>query len=331
MRPTPVITPSNEYVLTHAEARHLRDVALRAARHLPAEIGALDRYLLEVPQGIHQAIGDLMLGAHSSGFQLIRGLDIGEVPVTPNGHANVSLWEHPTTGILALVASILGQLIGYADEKSGALIHDVLPVRGEETRIENSGAVSFDFHTENVHHPLRPDFLALLCLRQDHDRTGATRVASARHAVELLDDEQVAILRRPEFRSLYPTSFTRNRTDERPVSNPHPVLFGPDAAPFMRFNTHNTHATESAARRALDALTVALEHVCVDLVLEPGELVIIDNHVAAHGRSAFVPRYDGADRWLRRCYVVNAAPRWISPMMPKPNVLPAIDQFPREL
>ena len=36
----------------------------------------------------------------------------------------------------------------------------------------------------------------------------------------------------------------------------------------------------------------------------PGDLAILDNRVTAHGRTAFRPRYDGADRWVQRTFVI---------------------------
>jgi len=39
--------------------------------------------------------------------------------------------------------------------------------------------------------------------------------------------------------------------------------------------------------------------------LEPGDLLIINNRKVMHGRSEFIPRYDGQDRWLQRVYVTN--------------------------
>jgi L-asparagine oxygenase len=38
--------------------------------------------------------------------------------------------------------------------------------------------------------------------------------------------------------------------------------------------------------------------------LTPGEIVFIDNNRAVHGRSPFVPNYDGLDRFLVRCFGV---------------------------
>jgi L-asparagine oxygenase len=40
------------------------------------------------------------------------------------------------------------------------------------------------------------------------------------------------------------------------------------------------------------------------VALEAGDLLIVDNSVAVHGRSPFTPRFDGTDRWVQRAFVV---------------------------
>lgn len=40
-----------------------------------------------------------------------------------------------------------------------------------------------------------------------------------------------------------------------------------------------------------------------DVVLEPGDALVVDNDVAVHGRVPFRARYDGADRRLKRALV----------------------------
>ncbi|URN17163.1 MULTISPECIES: TauD/TfdA family dioxygenase [Streptomyces] len=316
-----------EYRLREAEASRVRELATEAAALENAETVELADLLLDVPAGLRGALVDFSAGASPQGLVLVRGLPVGEVPATPREHGGRHLAGHGTTGLLMLVADLLGTLIGYEDEKSGSLIHEVHPVPGEERRIENSGAVAFDFHTENVHHPLRPDFLGLLCLRQDHDAVAATRVASVRHAYPLLTPAQREILRMPIFSSAYPTSFSRNIPGPRPASGPHPVIFGEEPDVFMRYNSHTTTAVDPEARAALKALSEALEESCREVVLAPGDLVVVDNHIAAHGRSAFTPRFDGRDRWLRRCYSLRAIPRWAESMMPRPRVLPALTRM----
>jgi L-asparagine oxygenase len=276
------------------------------------------------PAGLRVFLREFLTNPPRGGFALIRGIEIDALPPTPQTRTDPTPIGHNTAGNLLLVADALGSMTGYADEKDGALVHEVHPVRGEETRIENTGSVNFGFHNENAHHPLRPDFLGLLCLRQDHDRIGVTRVSSIRDAVHDLSAETIAVLRGARFRSLYPTSFTRGGSGERPSSAPHPVISGQAPEYFMRFDLDNTYALDDEAKAALDELNSALDRNRQEILLEPGDLAVINNHIAAHGRSAFTPRYDGQDRWLRRFYSLRATPDWVRPMMPMPRVLPTL-------
>ena len=47
-----------------------------------------------------------------------------------------------------------------------------------------------------------------------------------------------------------------------------------------------------------------IAEVETSVVLEPGDLLVVDNNVAVHGRSPFTARFDGTDRWLQRSFVV---------------------------
>ncbi|MFD2415763.1 TauD/TfdA family dioxygenase [Amycolatopsis pigmentata] len=282
-----------------------------------------------VPAGLAAFVSRFAKDSGRHGFAVIRGIAIDALPPTPDSYTTGFLTGHSTSGYLLLVAGLLGSPVGYADEKGGTLIHEVHPVRGEEARIENTGSREFGFHTENVHHPLRPDFLGLLCLRQDHAGLGAARLSSVREAAEGLPAETVAILGSPVFRSLYPTSFTRGSSGARPSSRPHPVISGQDDGLLMRFNVHNTYSHESRGKAALRELSAALDASCREVLLEPGDLILIDNHVAAHGRSAFTARYDGNDRWLRRFYSLRTVPAWIRDHMPAPRVLPSVSEVCR--
>ncbi|GAA1332755.1 TauD/TfdA family dioxygenase [Saccharothrix algeriensis] len=307
------------YELSQEERRELWNRAEDVVRGGPAEATA-DK----LPEGLREVVRAFGRDSGRTGFLLLRGLEVGQLPPTHSAGEPATLPGHGTAGSAMLLADALGTMIGYADEKGGELVHDVQPLPGEEDRVEGSGAVAFDFHVENVHHPLRPDFIGLVCLRQDHDGVAATRIASCREAVELLEPAEVDALRQRQFYSNYPGSFTRNTTTEPPPAGPHPVLFGSAGTPFMRFNSHNTISMSKAGRAALRALTEALESVCHDVVLRPGDCAILDNNVAAHGRSAFAPRYDGHDRWLRRFYSIKSIPSSVTQMMAGSRVVPPI-------
>ncbi|HZB32029.1 MAG TPA: TauD/TfdA family dioxygenase, partial [Streptosporangiaceae bacterium] len=56
-------------------------------------------------------------------------------------------------------------------------------------------------------------------------------------------------------------------------------------------------------RAAYARLGCELERVSVSVSLRPGEILVVDNDVAVHGRVPFTPRYDGTDRWLKRASV----------------------------
>jgi L-asparagine oxygenase len=64
-------------------------------------------------------------------------------------------------------------------------------------------------------------------------------------------------------------------------------------------------AMERPAAAALSALEEALIDVRVGCRLIAGDLIIIDNRVAAHARTAFRSFHDGSDRWLQRLFVVE--------------------------
>ena len=41
------------------------------------------------------------------------------------------------------------------------------------------------------------------------------------------------------------------------------------------------------------------------LSLQAGDLLVVDNDVAVHGRSSYSPRWDGHDRWIQRAMAVT--------------------------
>jgi L-asparagine oxygenase len=315
------------YSLDDAERQSFHALGADLARRFDAVTGHGPAPVDAVPVGLRAFLREFSASPSRSGFALIRGIELDALPATPVTRAAPAFGAHNTAGALLLVADALGSMTGYADEKDGALVHEVHPVRGEEQRIENTGSVNFGFHTENAHHPLRPDFLGLLCLRQDHDRAAVTRLSSIRDAAEDLSPRTIAVLRAARFRSLYPTSFARGDSGRRPSSAPHPVVFGADPDLFMRFDLDNTYALDEAGTAALAELSGALDRHRRDIMLEPGDLAVINNHVAAHGRSGFTPRYDGHDRWLRRFYSLRTTPSWARALMPMPRVLPTLSQL----
>ncbi|OKI02275.1 hypothetical protein A6A06_14560 [Streptomyces sp. CB02923] len=323
----------NQCTLDRRETAALHEVACEVAELVPGDPDGVGDALDEVPAGLRRQLTALTGPGRTQPyclFDVAAPEPLSALPPTPTADSPAP-GGHWSAGLLLLVAEILGDLIGYADENGGRLIHEVAPEPGMEEYIQNVGASSLGLHTENVHHPLRPDFVSLLCLRQDHEDVAALLVSSVREAVRHLPPETLDVLREPLFHSLYPTSFGLDAQGQRPVSGPHPALSGSRAAPTIRYNTHNTSASTQQGTDALAALRTALERTARRLRLRPGQLAVLDNSVVVHGRTAFTPRYDGRDRWLRRCYAVRGLPRGLRGLMPRPRVIPALPSLPTSL
>ncbi|WP_191873681.1 TauD/TfdA family dioxygenase [Streptomyces filipinensis] len=230
----------------------------------------------------------------------LRNLPVGDpgLPATPTVAESVERTATVPAAVAVLISLYLGEVVAYRDEKSGALVQNVVPVPGREESQSNAGSIPLELHVENAFHAHRPDFVGLLCLRNDHSGTAGTLVSSVRRAVRLLPDDVRDVLFQPRFVTEAPPSFRSANSVEG-----HPVLEGMPDDPNVRVDFNATSPLDDTAKAALELLRTAFLDVSASLVLQPGEMAFLDNRIAIHGRTAFTPRYDGRDRWLHRTFV----------------------------
>ncbi len=272
----------------------------------PAFVRAAREGWDELPVRLRRSVRRFRRNSGRRGLLLLRGLPVGGgLPPTPMVTGSVQQDSSPAAALLLMIASGLGDPVAFRPEKSGALVQDVVPVPGQEEFQGNAGSVLLTFHTENAFHPHRPDYVLLLCLRADHEGIAGTRTAAIREVLPVLGAATVAALRRPEFVTEAPPSFGTGSA----APGPHPVLDGSPDDPDLQVDFAATRPLTPAASDALAELGRAFEQVAVTSRLQPGDLVVVDNHVTVHGRSAFTPRYDGADRWLQRTFVLTSLRR----------------------
>jgi L-asparagine oxygenase len=243
---------------------------------------------------------------HPSGGLLIRGVPVGDIPDTPE-----SLGPHRGTrqaiAAMSVLLANLGEQFGFRPELGGAIVQDVIPIADfEADQISLGSTVDLETHTEMAFSPFRSDYVALLCIRQDHACTAGTTLSSIDAMLPLLDPEAVVLLREPRFRTKVDKSFllgTPTRGDVW-IDSISP-LDGPAERPWLRVDFAETDGKDVAAKGALDALRKAAAQIRLVLRLEVGDMLLIDNHRALHGRTPFVPRYDGRDRWLLRSFLTK--------------------------
>jgi L-asparagine oxygenase len=234
-----------------------------------------------------------------NGALLVRNLPGAADGPTPSEPGSVEREATVGAAVISLVSMQLGEIIAYRNEKRGALVQNVVPVPGQETHQSNAGSIRLEMHVENAFHPRRPDYVSLMCVRADHERIAGLQVGCIRRAVHELPEEIRAVLAEPRFTTQAPPSFGRP-DDAAPM---HAVLTGEAGDPDVQVDFHATYGHDTDAKNALEVLRDTIAGVAETLLLEPGDLAIVDNRVTLHGRTFFTPRYDGMDRWLYRTFV----------------------------
>ena len=158
-----------------------------------------------------------------------------------------------------------------------------------------------EFHTEAAFHPHRPRYLLLLCLRGDP--SAVTTLSSIHEVLPHLPAAVRDILFQPRFRTAVDESYLHGR--QNVLGEPMAVLTGDRELPTMVFEADLMVGTDEAADDALQSLARAVAALATGVALEAGDLLVVDNAVAVHGRTPFSPRFDGTDRWLQRAMVVS--------------------------
>lgn len=231
------------------------------------------------------------------------------LPPTPLG----SSWSRTTAGhfselLMIAFTTELGYPISYADQRDGALFHDIYPTRANAAKVSSqSHRVGLGFHSEMFFHPTPPAFLLLHCLRPDPAGVALTSVADLATIERSLSSGDRTALRQPAYAldlARLHGSYTYKgrpitKDDPRPCL---PVISSDDPATF-RFEPALTTPTTQVCGDALLNAEHAAEATAVHGALRTGSLLIIDNRRAAHSRSSFPARFDGSDRWLRRMMV----------------------------
>lgn len=274
-----------------------------------------------MPEPVKQEVNRFRLG-DDSGYLLIRGHPIDDDALGPTpkdwrvrSEPNPAFHEEI---VLLLYGALLGEPFGWTTQQDGRLVHEVFPMeRDAMAQLGTGSLTALTWHTEDAFHPFRADYLLLLGLRNPDGvptTVGSLEIDSVPpETVDLLFSDRFII--DPDNSHLAANNgagqaeqamFDRIE-DMRNRSEPVPVLCGNPRSPYVRIDPYfmRTPPGDARAEQALAAAVEAIEDNLVDIVLEPGDVLILDNFRVVHGRRAFNPRYDGRDRWLKRINVTR--------------------------
>jgi L-asparagine oxygenase len=328
------IDPSMEAVLSD----DTRDILKNILIEMPAPLENVDLTLARLRQAFSVLPAELLsriasFGRHvsSPGALYLRNLPVDpRLPPTPVDGAQSPLKDtFISESVLLGLTEIIGTPVAFRTEKSGSLIHDVVPVAsGATTQTNQSSKVFLTFHNDLVFDEstrydwANPDFIILICIRQDPGRIAKTYYADARRLLDALIPSVVATLREPLFRLNAPGGYVRNFADDAEIlSEPISVVTGPAQSPEIRLAANGVRGLSPDADKALVDLAEACRSTSNEFELAPGDALLVNNRKGVHARSSFPARHDGTDRWLQRTYVrhemwtirgrVSAASPWV--------------------
>jgi clavaminate synthase len=153
----------------------------------------------------------------------------------------------------------------------------------------------FPLHTDVSYVPNPPKFMLLQCVMPDADRGGSCLLADCAAAFDLLAEDEQAMLSRKLFRFAYPPNCPAGESSPYAIRNKNVWRFKYSS---MKFPDEVSVAVESFYE--------ALQEIATELFLERGDVLIVDNHRIAHGRTAFHKPYPGdPGRHIRRLYATT--------------------------
>lgn len=205
----------------------------------------------------------------------------------------------------------------YAQRKGGGLLHAVIPDEKMAVTQTGSGSKTDLFvHTEDAFLSNQADFLSFLYLRNE-ERVPSTLYSIRSHG-------KVNSVMKKLFEPIYQCPKDANYNDED-IENTGPtasVLYGNRQLPFIRFDAaeqifnENAGQTSEALGNLMDFWDEAKTLINSDYIPDSGDVIFVNNHLCAHGRSAFV-----AGQRIENGEIVKCERRQMLRMMSKTSLI----------
>ena len=127
----------------------------------------------------------------------------------------------------------------------------------------------------------------------------------AKDFLGLLTMSEIEMLRRPLWTTSVDESFQPFMTEPGQIRGPWPILGGSVDDPTILIDQDLMVGISKPAQLLLNKLhQLYVEHRHYH-ILQPGDILFLDNLRAMHGRSPFRPKFDGGDRFILRGFVVR--------------------------
>ena len=264
----------------------------------------------ELPIRMQIELTNFVENGSKTDFLLIKGLENIDqnIPNTPINNKNKVGETTNLARLQAILLCSISDIIAYEAECYGNIFQDVVPIQNMEKDQTSLGSITeLEIHTEQAFSKLRPDLLSLACLRGDPD--AITYILPVQSIIDNLSDSEVELLKQPLWKTGVDLSFKLNNHDfiEGDIRGPMPILdddYQSNGRYKLVFDQDLMFGITEESNVLIKKIVDIYYQHRISHNLKPGEIIIIDNRRAVHGRSPFFPKYDGNNRFLIRCFSV---------------------------
>ncbi|UIF86273.1 TauD/TfdA family dioxygenase [Cupriavidus sp. UYPR2.512] len=279
---------------------------------------------------------NLVLGGHTSavarGFvgqapyrhlqQVFDAADLGD---TPLGFFPVP----DTAGTMAARAAVLAvhgvlnlETVSYATENDGNQFVNLVAMPGDGAFAEKSKK-GMRGHTDGVSFPLNgeddakdvriapsPDLVTLVGLR--NPKNVPTKLMPLADALATLPLGDVDELKKPQYSIRSQKTFVQGMKrilGKELVVVDEPILKDVAGGTYVRYSHSTVVPSEPGglAEQASNNLEAACNQIAVPVVVQAGDILIINNRLSLHGRGEVGEDVGGQSRWLLRAYALDTS------------------------
>lgn len=277
-----------------------------------------------LPQEVISQLESFMYDPNAPPALVIRGLPIDkELPPTePDCHLKKAGKCVSETWLVG-IGRIVGQVFTFnflrgSRTGMGLLVREIYTTAEKVEQISAEGSRELlDMHVDffQVSPEVFPNVIGFIGLRGDCDKEGKTLLTDNRKLYRMVDSADIQVLRSQRITWGGGSRGFSAYVIEGSESNPKFNIFEENLLSMGGFDKVVQGSPEAvAAYKRVKAIAASLME---GVWLGSGDVLLVNQKKASHGRSPYAAKYDGHDRWLQRAYI-NSGGFWESGMVQWP-------------
>ncbi|WP_223194724.1 MULTISPECIES: TauD/TfdA family dioxygenase [Pseudomonas] len=224
---------------------------------------------------------------------------------------------------ITCLAALGADTVSYGSENGGELFVNLVVIPGEG-RVSEKSQGKMSGHTDGVSFPVRghldpedsriapsPDFVCLSALRNPN--AVPTTVMPLDAILNQLDPLHIQELQKPQYILQSQLTFRDGMEEilgQELLVDDAQLLFRMQSGFWVRYSHSSTQpadAGETPAKQAMHALAQACLNCVIPVALVPGDIAIVNNRIALHGRTKIGEGHGGESRWMLRTYGLDTS------------------------